>query len=129
MLSHTEAERLAAMGNSLRPDWPVPSLLTHIRTNYSDRAYRDVAVALAYVATDPVTQTPARLKEAGPWWRTTEEQRATPVGRPVPCPDHPDQSVNRCGECKQQPTATPEQIKAARDLARQLAAQQNGADQ
>src|SRR5690606_11488870 len=90
MLSRTEVERLAAMANALRPDWPIPSLATHIGAHYVGRAYRDVACALAYVATDAQTQTPARLKEQGPWWRVTEESRQPPVGRRIPCPDHPE---------------------------------------
>ena len=121
MLSRTEVERLAAMANALRPDWPIPSLATHIGAHYVGRAYRDVACALAYVATDAQTQTPARLKEQGPWWRVTEESRATPVGRRIPCPDHPEQPAGRCQPCKDQ-RATPEQIAAARQRARQLAA-------
>ncbi|HLU82340.1 MAG TPA: hypothetical protein VKZ43_02975 [Trueperaceae bacterium] len=121
MLSRTEVERLAAMANALRPDWPIPSLATHIGAHYVGRAYRDVACALAYVATDAQTQTPARLKEQGPWWRVTEESRQPPVGRRIPCPDHPEQPAGRCQPCKDQ-RATPEQIAAARQRARQLAA-------
>ena len=121
MLTRTELERLAGMGNQLRPDWPVASLLTHLRTHHTARAYRDVAVALAYVATDPITQTPARMLEAGPWWRTTEESRATPTGRRVPCPEHPDQPAGRCRPCADA-KATPDQIRAARAHGRRLAA-------
>ena len=121
MLSRTEIERLAAMGNALRPDWPTASLVTHIGANYPNRAYRDVACALAYVATDAITATPARLAQQGPWWRTTEESRQPPVGRPVPCPDHDDQPAGRCHHCRTRDRATPEQIAAARQRARQLA--------
>lgn len=119
MPSETELERLAAMGNAIRPEWPTKSLLTHLRTHHADRAYRDLAVALAYIATDPQTLTPARLKESGPWWRTTEEQTRTPVGRRIPCVYHPDQPAGRCEPCKDQ-RATPDQIRAARELAARL---------
>lgn len=66
--SRDEAQRLAAMGNTLRPDWPAGSLLTLISQDLRNRTYRDIAIALAYIATDPATKTPGRLREAGPWW-------------------------------------------------------------
>lgn len=107
MLSRTECERLAAAANQLRPDWPTNSVATLLWRDHQDRAYRDLAVALAYIATDPQTQTPARLKEAGPWWRLTEEQTRTPVGRTIPCPDHPDQPASRCTACRAEATPPP----------------------
>ena len=67
-MNRTEVERLAKAANSLRPDWPWNSLVTFIETHLSDRAYRDAAVALAYVCADPETRTPKRILEPGPWW-------------------------------------------------------------
>lgn len=107
MPSETEIERLAAMANQLRPEWPVRSLVTHLTNHHAGRAYRDLAVALAYVATDSATVTPARLKESGPWWRTTEEQARTPVGRRIPCPFHDDQPASRCKSCAEEATPPP----------------------
>jgi len=126
MLTRTEAERLAAMGNALRPDWPVRSLMT-LLAEFRDRAYRDVAVAVAYIATDPQTTTPGRLRESGPWWRTTEEQRTPPVGRATPCGVHPAHPALGCPECKAIPVATPEQIAAARTRGRQIIARKASA--
>ena len=100
MLTRTDAERLAAMGNALRPDWPVASLLTYL-TKHKDRAYRDVAVALAWVAAEAQTKTPARLDEqSGPWWKATKADGQTPTVhvRP-PCADHPQHKSLRCPEC------------------------------
>ena len=107
MPSDTELQRLAAMTNQLRPEWPTKSLLTHLRDHHANRAYRDLAVALAYIATDAKTLTPARLKESGPWWRLTEEQTRTPVGRTIPCPEHPDQPASRCKKCAEEATPPP----------------------
>lgn len=56
------------MVNSLRPDWPIKSLVTFLETRLHMRAYRDAAVALAWIASDASTTTPARVLEAGPWW-------------------------------------------------------------
>jgi hypothetical protein len=82
MLSRTETERLAGMANALRPDWTVRSLVTLILTNLDHRAYQDIALALAWIATDPTTATPGRLLEAGPWWLTAKPGTSTPDAMP-----------------------------------------------
>jgi hypothetical protein len=64
-----EAQRIAAAMHAARPDWPASSLLTLIRKKLIDRPRRDVFVALAWVASEPNSATPARVLEAGPWWR------------------------------------------------------------
>ena len=65
-----EAERIADAMNRLRPDWPVKSLRTLLaRPELASRARRDIAVALAWVACEPDTHTPARVLENGPWWK------------------------------------------------------------
>ena len=65
MISRDETERLAAMANALRPDWPLKSLTTFIVNELTRRTYREVAIALAWIATDPATDTPKRMLEAG----------------------------------------------------------------
>lgn len=77
MISRDETERLAAMANSLRPDWPVKSLVTFIVNELTRRTYREAAIALAWIATDPATDTPKRMLEAGPWWNASRAQAAT----------------------------------------------------
>lgn len=77
--SRDEAQRLAAMGNVLRPDWPAGSLLTLITQDLKIRSYRDIAIALAFVATDPNSRTPGRLREAGPWWEAARPVATTPT--------------------------------------------------
>ena len=72
MLNRTEVERLAAAANALRPDWPINSLCTLIDRDHRMRPYRDVAIALAHIATDPATRNPARLAEHGPWWEAAQ---------------------------------------------------------
>jgi len=68
-MNRTEVERIAKAINGLRPDWPWNALVTFIETHLSDRAYRDAAVALAYVACEAETRTPKRVLESGPWWK------------------------------------------------------------
>jgi hypothetical protein len=64
----TDTTRLAAIINCIRPDWPQASLTTHIAKHLSHRPFRDALIALAWVAADPDTATPARVLEHGPWW-------------------------------------------------------------
>jgi hypothetical protein len=69
--TEVQRQRLAAMGNALRPDWPAGSLITLITQDLKSRSFRDIAIALAVIATDPESKTPGRLKEPGPWWEAT----------------------------------------------------------
>lgn len=68
MIGGNDIGRLAAMAHALRPDWPVKSVATYLHATHAKRGYRDLAVALAWVAADPSTKTPKRLEENGPWW-------------------------------------------------------------
>lgn len=74
-MNEAQIKRLAMAVSDLRPDWLGSSLTTFITRHLAKRPYRDVAVALTWVATDmnpdgtPVTDTPARVLENGPWWR------------------------------------------------------------
>lgn len=68
MATPIETARLAAAINILRPDWPTRSLQTILDRDHTHRPIHDLAVALAWIATDPGTKTPARLAEHGPWW-------------------------------------------------------------
>ena len=104
MASKTELERLAAAGAALRPDWPVRSVLTYLTNNHAHRTYRDLAVALAYIATDPTTVTPKRLGEAGPWWRVSPETAASTVPRAgaarCTIPGHEHEIAANCRSCR-----------------------------
>ena len=104
MATKTELERLAAEGAALRPDWPVRSVLTYLANNHAHRAYRDLAVALAYIATDPTTITPKRLGESGAWWMVSPETAASTVPRAgaVRCtiPGHEHEIAANCRSCR-----------------------------
>ena len=99
-MNRTEIERLAKSANGLRPDWPWNSLATFLETHLVDRAYRDVAVALAYVAADPETRTPKRVLEAGPWWQVgaAAERKPTESGIATYC-EHGRRSGLHCDGC------------------------------
>lgn len=79
MASETQLARLAAMASALRPDWNPQSTLTILKSqDLVGRAWRDLAVALAWLACDERTQTPARLRENGPWWLVTRDVASHP---------------------------------------------------
>lgn len=101
MLDETQVARLAAAANSLRPDWPLRSLQSFIANRLVARAYRDVALALTWIATDPKTETPARVLEAGPWWKATNTERETPrpPRKAEECPIHAGNWRDNCHGC------------------------------
>src|ERR1035437_658453 len=100
MPSMNEIERLAAATNAIRPEWPVKSLITILARDHVARPYRDLAVALAWIATDARTKTPARLAEAGPWWTATSMTEGRGPGQTVMrCPDHSAYKAGGCPAC------------------------------
>ncbi len=118
-MNRTEVERIAKAINGLRPDWPWNALCTFIEGHLTDRAYRDVAVALAFVACDPDTRTPKRVLEAGPWWHVgPPSARHTEPGIVTYC-EHGRPSGSHCPDCTQPvERPTPERIAAIRRAAR-----------
>jgi hypothetical protein len=107
MATRDQIQKLAGATNALRPDWPVKSLVTYLEKNHAARAYKDLALALAWLATDEETQNPARLAESGPWWTATRGStlRGTPRVGPEPGEErcgyagHEHESAARCRLC------------------------------
>ena len=92
-MNEHEAERIAAAMNQLRPDWPTKSLRTLLaKPQLANRPRRDVTVALAWVACETATATPARVLEAGPWWRAAGVE-GSPNAR------EPFDASTFCGTC------------------------------
>lgn len=110
-MNGNEISRLAHAVNELRPDWPISSLTTWLTRNLASRPYRDAAIALVYVALDLkadgtwATDRPARVLEAGPWWRAAAVDSSDAGTRPHPvkpgqdCPHHPGQPGDNCRGC------------------------------
>lgn len=104
MATNNEIQRLAGMANALRPDWPARSVASILQRDHGARAYQDLAIALAYVATDPATKTPARLAEAGPWWLATSSTPTVPEVGPGRAPrctrdGHEHERASSCRLC------------------------------
>ena len=107
-MNQHEAERIASAIHRLRPDWPEASLATFIAKKLHDRPRRDVCVALAWIACEPNTATPARVLEAGPWWKAAA---AETDGRPRPPKFDPRTTCGICGkdrpDCERTESAIP----------------------
>lgn len=93
-MNQPDIQRLAAAVNALRPDWPTKSLTTFIAKHLGDRATLDAVVAMAWIAADPKTQTPARVLASGPWWQATRP--AGEIGAPQPNPMHAAEICRVC---------------------------------
>lgn len=99
MPTDNETQRLAMAVNAIRPEWPVRSLVT-LLTKHAARPYRDLAVALAWIATDARTKTPARLAEAGPWWTATSMTEGQgPTQSRMRCSEHGEHHAGHCPDC------------------------------
>ena len=120
MIDKADAERIAQAIHDLRPEWPAQSVLTLIGNSddLRTRAYRDLAVALTYVACDPASLTPGRVREAGPWWAHTNAQRATVSAVTTRCGDHPAHPALNCPECAEEVVTDPDVIAARAALVR-----------
>jgi hypothetical protein len=98
-MNENEIGRIAAAANALRPDWPLASLRTLLnKPELVNRPRRDVAVALAWVACETQTKTPARVLEAGPWWQATNTEGRARTSFNVACPEHAGE-ILPCGRC------------------------------
>ena len=100
MATKTELERIAQMAGALRPDWNPRSVLTYLVNEQSHRAYRDLAVAMAYIAADVKTITPKRLSESGPWWITSKDAVEPIHFVRCPKPGHTSFPAHNCGACR-----------------------------
>jgi hypothetical protein len=104
-MNDNEINRIAAMGNALRPDWPVSSLRTLLASDeLRSKSRRDMAVALAWVACETDTKTPKRVVESGPWWRAANIETPDRIVRFPPkrddeCRRHPGEWADACRPC------------------------------
>ena len=124
MIDKADAERIAQAVHDLRPEWPAQSVLTLIGNSddLRTRAYRDLAVALTFVACDPASLTPGRVREAGPWWAHTNAQRATVSAVTNRCPEHPSERLWDCGPCREAAATDPDAVAAGLAKLREAAA-------
>lgn len=117
-MNDAEIERIAAAINVARPDWPLSSLITLLkRPELAYRPRRDVFVALAWVASETATQTPARVIEAGPWWKAVAVDSSQALTRYPPkrgedCTQHPGEWPDSCRGCASERLAPVHEIRS-----------------
>lgn len=66
MITKHDAERIAAAIHAYRPEWPAGQVYT-LCGELMAWPVLDLFVGLAYVAVDPASKSPYRVKERGPW--------------------------------------------------------------
>lgn len=122
-MNEYEIDRIAAAFHQLRPDWPTKQLRTLLTDRLADRPRRDVAVALAWVASESGSASPYRVLENGPWWRAVaadqpDADRRRPPKPEDECPKHRGlgQWAGVCAICRGPKTADEEP--GDRDLTR-----------
>lgn len=92
MISDNELTRLADMVQALRPEWPSRTTRAFLARTMRNRAYADLALALTAVCADPLSTTPARVEQPGPWWQAAKANMAQST---VPDPG-PGRGTPRC---------------------------------
>ncbi|MDX6256641.1 MAG: hypothetical protein QOJ11_2975 [Frankiales bacterium] len=96
-LGITDMDRFVTDVQALRADagaavgrWSRPPLVAALQAAVARGWPEHTAAALRAVAADPVTRSPMRLAEAGPWWDLPAACPAVDVAGPAPDPDtHP----------------------------------------
>ena len=78
MMTRDDAERIADTAVAIRPDWIRASIITLLH-EFRTRNVRDVHMAMVWIAYDPQTRTPARLRESGPWWQLRDQRDTAPT--------------------------------------------------
>ena len=118
-MNRHEAEQVAAAINLIRGDWPTKQITTILGRSHQHRPARDALIALAWVAYDPDTQTPARIDAEGPWWAAARTAGMPDAPRPTPrCDRHGDWMP--CLTCQREqagPAADPAVVAAILDAA------------
>lgn len=118
-LTRSQGEALLALVGTMRKDWDLPGIRAAIQKAAEIGPGSDVIVATVRAATNLEARTPALIPSPGPHWQGTTTGGRQPA---TPCGLHPEHRALGCPECKATPVATPEQIAAHRQRARQLAA-------
>ena len=75
-MNRPEAEAIAEAVSAIRPKWLKTSLLT-LLADFQAKSARDVMLALVWVAYDPETKTPGRIREQGDWWNISRAASTT----------------------------------------------------
>ena len=95
-LTEPHARHLAGILNLIRPDWPVPSLLTLIWEHRQQPDYPALVVAATTKAQDRTCKTPAPIFIPGNHWPEAIRHQLPPLPR---CEDHDTEDAPNCRSC------------------------------
>lgn len=91
-----QAEALANLLHTIRPDWDTPGIIHTLHQNRTHPApYHTIATTAVKQATNPNTRTPVAIFLNGPHWPPTTQTQLPPN----PCPDHPEEHATNCRAC------------------------------
>lgn len=95
-LTEPHARHLAGILNIIRPDWPVPSLLTLIWENRAQPDYPALVVAAVTKAQDRTCKTPAPIFQFGSHWPEAVRDKLPALPK---CRDHDTEDAPTCRSC------------------------------
>lgn len=98
-LTYEQAEQLAVIIQTQRPDWNTAGIITALEVHVADTDALTLTAAITHTALNPQNRTPAALHHTGPHWVThTPSTAHTP---PCPIPDHhkAGRKAHNCPEC------------------------------
>jgi hypothetical protein len=99
-LNGTQAEALAVLVRTLRPEWDVPGVKSALfKARDRGNAFEVIHAAL-YAAEDLANRTPAIIALAGPHWtRGRELGSSNPRGEKCDQPGHEGKPAHNCSYC------------------------------
>lgn len=106
-MNQNQARAIAKATSYLRPEWTETSLfslLSSLPAARRDMPARDVMLALTWIAYDPATREPGRLKIEGPWWHVADRAARTEAApehlTTQWCPTHDRPYLHECRYCR-----------------------------
>ena len=100
-IDRDQAQALAALIATLRPDWQPPGILKALSDARTRGTAWDLAHAALYAAQDPSVRTPAVIALPGDHWRGRSLGDGTPIHFPrCPEPGHTSYRADNCGACR-----------------------------
>lgn len=115
-MSYEQAEMLATLVHSLRPDWGAKGMITALEKLVPTVDATTLTLGLIHASTDPNNRTPAIIHHPGKHWdrargiatttRPAEPKRADGIDTSPMCKNHPELHEWECKTCNQ-PTPPP----------------------
>lgn len=96
-ITATQGTILANLLHELRPDWPVASLVAHLKGHVDHpKPYADIVIAAVTTATQRQARTPLLIWDLGPHWPVHADE---PAPQGPACPDHSTFDAATCPAC------------------------------